>query len=407
MAEREICKELDSLDKEMTETLMALISIPAIGPENGGDGESRKAEVLTRILQEIGLDKIERFDSKDPRVSSGLRPNIVAYLNGETNCRLWIITHLDVVPPGEDSLWTVTRPFKPLVLNNRVYGRGSEDNGQSMVASIFAAKALKQLSITPKRTLALAFVSDEEQGSIFGIQHLLQQGLFNKDDIVLVPDGGNENGSFIEVTEKSILWLRIITTGKQTHASMPNKGLNAHRIGMQTALALDKMLHERYNATDSFFSVPKSTFEPTRKDKNVDAINIVPGEDVFYFDCRILPNYDVEEILQSVNVVTSAFEKETGATIKIEIIQKQVAPPFVDGTSEIVRVLKEAIRRAKNIDAEVGGVGGGTCAAFFRNKGLPAIVWSNVDEVAHQQDEYSRIANIVNDAKVFALLSIL
>jgi succinyl-diaminopimelate desuccinylase len=33
------------------------------------------------------------------------------------------------------------------------------------------------------------------------------------------------------------------------------------------------------------------------------------------------------------------------------------------------------------------------------------VVWSTVDEVAHQQDEYSRVNNMVNDAKVFALLA--
>jgi succinyl-diaminopimelate desuccinylase len=65
-------------------------------------------------------------------------------------------------------------------------------------------------------------------------------------------------------------------------------GLNAHRIGMEYALALDKMLHEKYSLKDPYFDPPESTFEPTKKDKNVDAINIVPGEDITCFDCRVL-----------------------------------------------------------------------------------------------------------------------
>ncbi len=56
---------------------------------------------------------------------------------------LWVMTHTDVVPAGDIKLWTTTQPFEPLVKEGKVYGRGSEDNMQSMVASIFAVKALK------------------------------------------------------------------------------------------------------------------------------------------------------------------------------------------------------------------------------------------------------------------------
>jgi succinyl-diaminopimelate desuccinylase len=391
---------------EMVEALMALIRVPAVGPENGGDGELTKAEKLTEILEEVGFDKIERYDAADSRVSSGKRPNIIAYYRGEPNAkRLWIVTHMDIVPPGEESMWTITKPFEPLLKDGLVYGRGSEDNGQSLIASVFAVKALKRLNIKPKRTVALAFVADEEQGSTLGIQHLIGKGLFGKDDLVVVPDHGNENGSFIEVAEKSLLWLRICTVGKQVHASSPNRGLNAHRVGMQVALALDKRLHEKYSVKDDVFDVPESTFEPTKKDKNVDAVNIIPGEDVAYFDCRILPKYDVDEVLEEITRVTAEFEKKTGAAIKFEVLQKQVAPELKDGNSEIAALLKKAIKEDRGLDAIVGGIGGGTCAAFFRKVGVPAVVWSTVNEVAHQPDEYSKVQNMVDDARVFALLA--
>ena len=407
MQKQNLFNEIEQLRAEMVMALMELIRVPAIGPENGGDGEERKAEKLAQILEKTGFDKIERYDAADSRVSSGKRPNIIAYYNGETSAqRLWIVTHLDVVPPGEESMWTVTKPFEPLLRGNCVFGRGSEDNGQSLTASLFAVKALKRLGMRPNRTVALAFVADEEQGSTLGIQYLIGKGLFGKDDLVLVPDSGKEDGSFIEIAEKSVLWFRIRTVGKQVHASLPNKGLNAHRVGMQVALALDKMLHEKYSLKDSLFDVPESTFEPTRKDKNVDAVNIVPGEDTAYFDCRILPNYDVDEVIAEINQVLTEFEKKTGAIIKLEVLQKQVAPELKDGNSEIVALLKKAVKEARGFEAKVGGIGGGTCAAFFRKIGIPAAVWSTVDEVAHQPNEYAKIENMINDAKIFALLAV-
>lgn len=408
MQTQQIFEKIDTLKPQIISTLTQLIRIPAIGPENNGKGEQQKAEALTKILTEIGFDKIEHYDAEDQRVPSGKRPNIIATLNGETDRQnFWIVTHLDVVPAGEEALWKITKPFEPCAIANRVYGRGSEDNGQSLVSSLFAAKALKLLGIKPKRTMKLAFVSDEEMGSTKGIQHLLSQGIFNKNDHVIVPDHGTPEGNFIEITEKSILWLKLTTIGKQSHGSLPNKGLNAHRVGMQVALALDEALHAKYNARNDYFDVPYSTFEPTKKDKNVDAVNILPGEDVDYFDCRILPNYSVEDVLADINKIVGEHEKRTGAKIQIEILQKQAAPELVDGNSETVKLLKRALREARGIEAKVGGVGGGTCAAFFRQAGIPAVVWSTIDEVPHQPDEYCVVGNLVADAKVFALLAVL
>jgi succinyl-diaminopimelate desuccinylase len=392
----------------MANSLIKLIKVTAIGPENNGEGEYQKSQTLLEILSEIGFDRIEQYDAEDSRVPSGRRPNIIAYLNGEIESeRLWIVTHLDVVPPGEENLWKVTKPFDPILKNGHIYGRGSEDNGQSLVASIYATKAVKDVGLKPKRTIALAFVSDEEQGSLKGIQHLLSLDIFLKDDLIVVPDSGTPKGNFIEIAEKSILWLKIKTIGKQAHGSLPEKGLNANRIGMQVALALDAKLHDKYSAVDQYFSPPTSTFEPTKKDKNVDAVNIVPGEDIVFFDCRVLPRYNVEEVLSDVQDVVSKFSAKTGAKISVEVVQKQAAPSLVDGNAKIVALLKEALKKAREIDSSVGGVGGGTCAAFFRKAGIPAVVWSTIDEVPHSPDEYCKLSNMVEDAKIFALLSII
>lgn len=407
METQRVLHKVENLESEMVDALMQLIRVPAIGPENGGAGESAKAETLMHMLSDVGFDKIERYDADDPRVPSRKRPNIVAYLNGKTDFkRLWIVTHLDVVPPGEESHWKVTKPFEPKKQNGRVYGRGSEDNGQSIVASLFAVKALKLLGIKPNRTIALAFVSDEEQGSAMGIEYLISKGIFREDDLVIVPDNGRPGGDFIETAEKSLLWLKIVVFGVQAHASLPNKGLNAHRIGMQIALQLDTFLHSKYNGRDEYFDVPYSTFEPTKKERNVAAVNIIPGEDVLYFDCRILPQYNLDKILQDIDKIKTKFEAKTGAKIKLEILQRQTSPPVSYGKSEIVALLKQALIKARGVTVSVGGVGGGTCAAFFRNQGIEAIVWSTIDEVPHQPDEYAKILNIVEDAKVYALLAL-
>jgi succinyl-diaminopimelate desuccinylase len=403
MENQKLFSQIDKLRPEATKTLMDLIRIPSIAPENGGEGEQNKANKLMQILKEIGFDTIEKYDAKDERVPTKTRPNIIAYLNGEiSNERLWIITHLDIVPPGENSLWTITKPYQPIVKDGKVYGRGSEDNLQSLVSSIYAAKAMKDAGIKPRRTLVLCFVADEEQGSQYGIKHLIHQKLFKSTDLIIVPDGGREDGSFIEIAEKSILWLKVRTIGKQTHASRPELGLNASRIAMQYALALDKTLHTDYPAKDETFDPSGSTFEPTRRDKNVDAVNIVPGEDTSYFDFRVLPRYKLDEVLAKVRKTAAECEKTTGAKIQIEIQQKNPAPKPTDPNSHVVVMLKKAISETLNVKPVIGGIGGGTCAAYFREINIPAVVWSTIYETAHQPNEYSKIDNLIGDSKVYA-----
>ncbi|QDA32228.1 M20 family metallo-hydrolase [Thermococcus indicus] len=415
-----VSQEIEKLQDEMVKALVELIKIPAISPDYGYEGEYDKAQKLLEIIKDWPFDKVEVYNAPDERAKNGVRPSILAYYygqNGEKSPRIWILTHIDVVPPGDMSKWTVTEPFKPVVKDGKVYGRGSEDNGQSLVASLYAVKAMMNLGIRPKRTVILAFVSDEETGSKYGVEWLMREHpeLFRKDDLVLVPDGGNEEGTFIEVAEKSILWLRVKVRGKQVHASMPDKGLNAHRVALDFAYHLDKLLHEKYGERDELFDPPESTFEPTMVRGPADSPNIAPGEHEVVFDCRILPRYSIDDILADAERLAEEvrekyrkeFDGEVLPEIEFEILQRMDAPTPTDPNSEIVKLLQEALRKLRGKEAKVGGIGGGTFAAYFRKLGIPAVVWATLDETAHQPNEYAWIKNMVEDAKVMAALALL
>jgi succinyl-diaminopimelate desuccinylase len=268
------------------------------------------------------------------------------------------------------------------------------------------------LGLRPKKTVVLAFVSDEETGSEKGLKWLMENHseLFRKDDLVIVPDGGNVDGSFIEVAEKSILWLRIKVVGKQVHASMPQKGMNAHRIALNLAYKLDKAFHEKYNAKDELFEPAISTFEPTMASNPADSPNIVPGEHTFIFDCRVLPNYKIDDILADAHNIAEElkkeFQDENLPEIHFEVLQRLDAPIPTDPNSKIVQSLKEALINLRGTNPKIGGIGGGTFAAHFRKLGIPAVVWATLDEMAHQPNEYAKISNIVEDAKTIAYLAI-
>jgi len=372
-----------------------IIPIKAISPDSGGEGESKRADEICNILKELGYSNYVRYDTTDTHGIT--RPNIVLK-TGNLPQTLWIVSHIDTVPAGDRSLWKY-EPFAATVVDDRIYGRGTSDDGQAVFLSLLLLRKLDKSKL--KYNLGLAFVSDEELGSKYGIQFLLEKDIFDKKDIVLVPDAGTSNGLMIEIAEKSILWLKFMVKGRQYHASMPAMAINANRESMKFILGLDKALHEKFNKSDDIFSPPYSTFEPTRHDKNVDNINTIPGTDVQFYDCRILPVYDLDMVMDFIDTKIRDFNNSSEAKVSYEIIQKEQAPLPVDKNSVAAVELKEAIKSVKGAEPALYGIGGGTCAAFFRKKGFDALVWSTtLEEVAHQVDEYVLIPHILGDKKV-------
>jgi succinyl-diaminopimelate desuccinylase len=252
--------------------------------------------------------------------------------------------------------------------------------------------------------VGLAFLSDEETGSNFGIRYLFKhKHLFNHSDIIIVPDSGSSDSREIEIAEKSILWLKITTRGKQCHASLPQKGINAHRAGAHLLCRLDKILPQRFTAQDRRFNPPISTFEPTKKEANVENINTIPGEDIFYIDCRVMPKHGLSAVKRVVKQEAKRLEKKFGVKFTITV-QTQASAPPTSVSAPVVKMLTSAIRYVTGRKPILVGIGGGTFAAHFRNEGYPAVVWSTLEESCHQPNEYCVINNMLTDTRVFVYL---
>ncbi len=402
-----VYEKLGAMEKKMVDFLGDSIKIPALDPRSGGEGELAKDKWLDGELKKMGFENIEWYNCPDDRVPSKVRPSIVIREDGEDKSRtLWIVTHTDIVPEGDRKKWN-TDPYTPVVKDGKIFGRGVEDNGQELVASLFALKAIRDLGMKPKMNVALALVADEETGSDKGIKYLVEKKLFKKDDLIVVPDGGNADGTLVEVAEKSIAWMKIMVEGKQAHASMPHIGNNAFRAGMHLGCLIDEKLHEKFGNKDKLFDPPMSTFEPTKKDANVPNINTIPGEDVFYFDCRVLPEYKLKDVIATMDECAKKIEKEFKVKVKFEKMQYEEAAPTTPPDAPVVKLLIEAVKKVYKNDPKPGGIGGGTCAAIFRRAGYNAVVWAKLDDTCHGPNEYAIIGNIVGDAKVYATMMLL
>jgi succinyl-diaminopimelate desuccinylase len=395
--------ELDRQTEAVVDLQTKLTAIPALGPRNGGEGEKAKADFLLGHLKAMGIEDIREYNAPDSDVPCGYRPNIVAVIPGRnTEKTLWVISHIDVVPPGDLDLWN-SDPYEVQRDGDTLIGRGVEDNQQGMVSSLLTAQALLDLKITPEMNYGLILVSDEETGSGFGLDYIVREhaNLFSEGDLFLVPDSGEPSSEMVEVAEKSMFWVKITVIGKQCHASTPAQGVNSMFPSAEFILRI-KELETLYPAEDTLFDPPRSTFQPTMREANVANVNTLPGRDVFYVDCRVMPEYDLNDVLGTIKGMGAEIAAKYGVTVECEPIMWEQAAPATPADSEIAVRTMASVRKVYDNNPRTVGVGGGTVAAFLRRKGHNAVVWSTLFHNAHQPNEWSSIKSTIGDAKVIA-----
>lgn len=106
---------------------------------------------------------------------------LATYGNGEK--KIGLFCHSDVVPVGED--WLFTEPFNPIIKEGALIGRGSEDNKSGIIASLCITEFLRDNNINLKSALQTFIGSDEECGMQDLINYLAMQKM---PDVSIVPD---------------------------------------------------------------------------------------------------------------------------------------------------------------------------------------------------------------------------
>jgi succinyl-diaminopimelate desuccinylase len=161
-------------------------------------------------------------------------------------------------------------------------------------------------------------------------------------------------------------------------------------------------LYEIYNDNNKLYSPPISTFEPTKKEIDVQNIGTIPGQDTFYFDCRILPSYDIDDVKKSMRVYCDEIESQFSVTVDMNYIFAISAPPPTPSDTPAAEAIKDAVKMITCKDTFSLGIGGSTVASEFRELNLPAVCWYTIDETLHKPNEYCVIDNVLKDARVFA-----
>lgn len=154
-----------------------LCEIPSINSE--GKEDEPFGENCAKALEYAA----SLFDSKS--INSELYKNsgyaLATYGNG--NKTIGLFTHSDVVPVGED--WIFTEPFTPIIKEGALIGRGAEDNKSGIIASLCVTEFLRDNNIKLRSKLQTFIGSDEECGMEDLGNFLKEQKM---PDVSIIPD---------------------------------------------------------------------------------------------------------------------------------------------------------------------------------------------------------------------------
>src|SRR6266852_3494709 len=227
---RQVDRWIDVHKKDIVDLTCRLVNIDTTVPP--GRNYPKIAQMLAGELKELGVTPSVGYIPEatirrrvSPEVGlKGPRPNVYATLKGESDGpRVVLNGHVDVVPAQTEG-WTHD-PFRPVVKNGRIFGRGSADMKGSDAAMIYSLKALAETNAPFKGSITSTFTTDEEVGGYSGVEYLIDQKVISKDiDYCLSPDNVIHAVDIASLGDTELL---IKVRGRAEHSGRGWTGVNA------------------------------------------------------------------------------------------------------------------------------------------------------------------------------------
>jgi acetylornithine deacetylase/succinyl-diaminopimelate desuccinylase-like protein len=391
--------------------LRDLVRVRTVNPP--GD-EAAAAAILEAYLSDAGLPT-------EILVSPGDRRNLVARLDGpHDRPALVLLSHSDVVPVEEES-WS-RDPFGGELHDGYIWGRGALDMKSIAVMHGVAAAELARSGRALTREVIVVMVADEESGGGEGARWLTDEhpdrvgfGDGRPPPEVLGEGAYGLTGALerpvmpIALGEKTAVWLDIIARGDPGHGALPpeqqapvNLAALIKEIAGFGTPRVHPVMREQFSTLASAASritapvfralaspaggivartiapqlrkagalglLLSDSSTPTRLAAGYKS-NVVPAEARASFDCRLLPDTDVDEFVSSVD---KKARRRGGAVAHVE--QKGRGP--VSSRGALFEILEQVSEELEPDAVAAGSLSPGiTDVRFFRARGATGYGW--------------------------------
>jgi acetylornithine deacetylase len=360
------------------------------------------------------IDRLVAFDTTSRESNLGLIEFVEDYLKGHglkpllvpnskgTKANLWVTIgpdapggivlsgHTDVVPV-DGQPWT-SDPFKTLVRDGKLYGRGTSDmKSFCAVALAFVPQFLAAKSATP---IHIALSYDEEIGCL-GVRPLIARIVkeMPKPKLVIV---GEPTDMQVVNAHKGIRAFRTTITGREAHSSHTDKGVNAVMVAAELITYLETLAADMRRRGDGSgrFDPPYTTVQSSVIHGGT-ALNILARECMFQWEYRFLPGSDEHEVAER-------FARFAEETVLPRLRRTAPEADIVTTAGQRVPSLQpmpdcpaEALARQLTGRNSSEAVSYGTEAGLFQEAGIPTVVCGPGSILqAHKPDEFIALAQV-------------
>lgn len=335
-------------------------------------------------------DYLAGFGIESTRVPTpdGQKSSLFATIGPKGVPGIGLSGHTDVVPVTGQT-WA-TDPFTLVERDGLLFGRGTSDM-KGYLAAVLAM--VPEFVAAPLKTpLHIIFSYDEEVGCT-GVRPLIAE--LGKSLVcpraVIVGEPTEMN--VVDAHKGPIRW-QVDVTGRASHSSMPQLGVNAIAYGTRVIAELltieAELKREPLNAR---FTPGYNTLQVTQITGGT-ASNITPAPCWFGWEMRRLPGFDVAIVESRVRKLIARLEAEMQA----------VAPEasiVMTATNDVPAFIAEPKGLALSLSLQLAGtnatnaVSYATEAGLFQDGGAPSVVCGpgNIDQ-AHKPDEFIAVTEL-------------
>jgi len=359
-----------------------LIRKPSITPKDAG-----AISLLAKNLRSIGFNcKIINFKNIK---------NLYAKL-GKSSPNFCYAGHTDVVPPGNVKNWT-TNPFKPIVRNNKLIGRGANDMKASIACFVAAVSRFKNENKNFKGSISLLITGDEEGIAVNGTKRLIKYLKRKREKInfciVGEPTNPNKLGEMIKIGRRGSLTGRLTIIGSQGHVAYPHRANNPSSTLIKILKKIKDLKLDK--GTKNF---QPSNLEVTKINIDNHADNVIPGSAEAVFNIRFNDKHSSSSLKNKLNKIFKSVTKANKSRFKITYEVSGEA--FLTKPNKTTFMVQNVVKKVTGLKPKLSTSGGTSDARFIKNI-APCLEFGLVGKTMHKIDESVSVSDLKKLTKIY------
>ncbi|MFW9916595.1 MAG: ArgE/DapE family deacylase [Candidatus Thorarchaeota archaeon] len=310
--------------------------------------------------------------------------------------------HLDVVSPEPLKMWKQD-PFKPLIKDGWLYGRGGGDMKAGVAAMCYAVKAVEKAGFGIGAPVTIETVIEEE-ASGNGALACRDAGI--EAEAVLIPE---PFGPTIETTQVGVIWFKVSLPGVAKHALETHSGVNAIEKCYPLFMALRNLEESLNHPIHPAF---KHLEHPINLNIGImkagDWPSTVPAMAEFHCRLGFFPGITFEEIrgrvVKAIEETASSDEWLAQNPPQVEFYGFRSEGHSLERDLPAFNILNDCHKSLTGRDAEEFASTATTDLRAFVHFGQgEATCFGPVAENIHGSNERVNLASVIHTAKVYAL----